>query len=95
MFLQPNEVGFLSHLKEARIPLVEFEIPAKKISNIQSQLEQLIGKNYFLNNVRSPPFPIPSSLPIYIHITNDFSVRARRLQVLPASLRLALAAQRV
>lgn len=51
MFLQPNEVGFLTHLKEARIPLVEFEIPAKKISNIQSQLEQLIGKNYFLNNV--------------------------------------------
>ncbi|KAK3719228.1 ATP-dependent RNA helicase [Vermiconidia calcicola] len=49
MFLQPNEVGFLSHLKEARIPLVEFEIPAKKIVDVQSQLEQLIGKNYYLN----------------------------------------------
>ncbi|KAK5164803.1 ATP-dependent RNA helicase [Saxophila tyrrhenica] len=49
MFLQPNEVGFLSHLKEARVPLVEFEMPAKKIVDIQSQLEQLIGKNYYLN----------------------------------------------
>ncbi|KAH9833946.1 ATP-dependent RNA helicase HAS1 [Teratosphaeria destructans] len=49
MFLQPNEVGFLSHLKEARVPLVEFEIPPKKIVDIQSQLEMLIGKNYYLN----------------------------------------------
>ncbi|EME82567.1 uncharacterized protein MYCFIDRAFT_163928 [Pseudocercospora fijiensis CIRAD86] len=49
MFLQPNEVGFLSHLKEAKVPLVEFEIPSKKILDIQSQLEMLIGKNYYLN----------------------------------------------
>jgi ATP-dependent RNA helicase DDX18/HAS1 len=49
LFLQPSEVGFLKHLKEARVPLVEFELPAKKILNIQSQLEMLIGKNYYLN----------------------------------------------
>lgn len=68
MFLQPNEVGFLSHLKEARVPLVEFEIPPKKISDIQSQLEQLIGKNYYLNKVRNSPFTIsPSS-----HTNNVF-----------------------
>ena len=53
MFLQPNEVGFLKHLKEARVPLVEFEMPEKKILNIQSQLEMLIGKNYYLNKVRT------------------------------------------
>lgn len=52
MFLQPNEAGFLSHLKEAKVPLVEFEIPPKKILDIQSQLEMLIGKNYYLNKVR-------------------------------------------
>jgi ATP-dependent RNA helicase DDX18/HAS1 len=51
MFLQPNEVGFLSHLKEAKVPLVEFELPPKKILDIQSQLEMLIGKNYYLNKV--------------------------------------------
>ncbi|KAL8949818.1 MAG: hypothetical protein Q9222_004105 [Ikaeria aurantiellina] len=49
MFLQPSEVGFLKHLKEARVPLVEFEFPTKRIMNIQSQLEKLIGQNYYLN----------------------------------------------
>ncbi|KAF1809783.1 ATP-dependent RNA helicase HAS1 [Eremomyces bilateralis CBS 781.70] len=49
MFLQPSELGFLKHLKEARVPLVEFELPEKKILNIQSQLEKLISKNYYLN----------------------------------------------
>lgn len=54
MFLQPNEVGFLGHLKEAKVPLVEFELPPKKILDIQSQLEMLIGKNYYLNKVSNP-----------------------------------------
>ncbi|KAL8730523.1 MAG: hypothetical protein Q9181_004622 [Wetmoreana brouardii] len=49
MFLQPSEIGFLKHLKEARVPLVEFEFPSKRIMNIQSQLEKLIGQNYYLN----------------------------------------------
>ncbi|KAL4778940.1 ATP-dependent RNA helicase has1 [Aspergillus varians] len=49
MFLQPSEVGFLKYLKEARVPVVEFEFPAKKIVNVQSQLEKLIGQNYYLN----------------------------------------------
>ncbi|KIX00865.1 ATP-dependent RNA helicase HAS1 [Rhinocladiella mackenziei CBS 650.93] len=51
MFLQPNEVGFLSQLKEARVPVVEFDFPAKKLVNIQSQLEKLIAQNYYLNKV--------------------------------------------
>ncbi|KAL9043652.1 MAG: hypothetical protein Q9214_003168 [Letrouitia sp. 1 TL-2023] len=49
MFLQPSEVGFLKHLKEARVPLVEFEFPSKRILNVQAQLEKLIGQNYYLN----------------------------------------------
>lgn len=51
MFLQPSEVGFLKHLKEARVPVVEFEFPNSKIVNVQSQLEKLIGQNYYLNKV--------------------------------------------
>lgn len=31
------------------VPLVEFDLPAKKILNIQSQLEKLITSNYYLN----------------------------------------------
>ncbi|WEW57629.1 ATP-dependent RNA helicase [Emydomyces testavorans] len=49
MFLQPSEVGFLKQLRDARVPVVEFEFPAKKIVNVQSQLEKLIGQNYYLN----------------------------------------------
>lgn len=49
LFLQPSEVGFLKYLKEARVPLTEYEIPAKKIMNIQSQLEKLISQNFYLN----------------------------------------------
>lgn len=49
MFLQPSEVGFLSHLKAARVPVVEFDFPSNKIVNVQSQLEKLISQNYYLN----------------------------------------------
>ncbi|KAI6250470.1 ATP-dependent RNA helicase HAS1 [Erysiphe necator] len=49
LFLQPSEVGFLIHLKNARVPIVEFEFPSKKIVNVQSQLEKLIAQNYYLN----------------------------------------------
>lgn len=31
------------------MPLVEFDLPEKKILNIQSQLEKLITSNYYLN----------------------------------------------
>lgn len=55
MFLQPSEVGFLKHLKDARVPVVEFEFPASKIVNVQSQLEKLIGQNYYLNKVSYLP----------------------------------------
>ncbi|KAF2859179.1 DEAD-domain-containing protein [Piedraia hortae CBS 480.64] len=49
MFLLPNEVGFLSHLKEARVPLTEFEIPQNKIVNIQSEFEAMIGNNHYMH----------------------------------------------
>ncbi|KAI1341692.1 P-loop containing nucleoside triphosphate hydrolase protein [Xylariaceae sp. FL0016] len=49
LFLQPHETAFLAHLKEARVPIVEYDFPAKKILNISSQLEKLINQNYYLN----------------------------------------------
>lgn len=49
LFLLPSELGFLSHLKTARVPVVEFDFPASKIVNVQSQLEKLISQNYYLN----------------------------------------------
>jgi ATP-dependent RNA helicase DDX18/HAS1 len=49
LFLQPHEAGFLSHLREARVPVVEFEFPSSKVRNIQSQLERLLQQNYHLH----------------------------------------------
>jgi len=49
LFLQPNEIGFLAHLKAAKVPVVEYDFPKNKILNVQSQLEKLIGQNYYLN----------------------------------------------
>ncbi|CAL1696486.1 unnamed protein product [Somion occarium] len=49
MFLLPSELGFLRFLKEAKVPLNEFSFPAEKIANVQSQLEKLLQKNYFLH----------------------------------------------
>lgn len=86
MFLQPSEVGFLKHLKEARVPVVEFEFPASKIVNVQSQLEKLIGQNYYLNKVRFRPIFPPST---YLILT-PFAVGQGWLPIIPSSIRLAL-----
>ncbi|KAG2180200.1 hypothetical protein INT43_003989 [Umbelopsis isabellina] len=49
LFLLPSELGFLRYLKHARVPLNEYQFPQNKIANVQSQLERLIEKNYYLN----------------------------------------------
>jgi len=36
-------------LKQARVPLNEFQFPVSKIANVQAQLEKLVEKNYYLN----------------------------------------------
>lgn len=49
LFLTPDERGFLQYLKEAKVPLNEYEFSWSKILNIQPQIEKLISRNYFLN----------------------------------------------
>ncbi|KAI8583031.1 hypothetical protein K450DRAFT_225982 [Umbelopsis ramanniana AG] len=49
LFLLPSELGFLRYLKHAKVPLNEYQFPTSKIANVQSQLEKLIEKNYYLN----------------------------------------------
>ncbi len=48
LFLLPEEIGFLRYLRKAKVPLNEYEYPKSKISNVQSQLEKLMEKNYYL-----------------------------------------------
>lgn len=49
LFLTPKELGFLQYLRDAKCALNEYEFPERKISRIQPQLENLIAKNYYLN----------------------------------------------
>ncbi|GLH13662.1 Probable ATP-dependent RNA helicase pitchoune [Gryllus bimaculatus] len=56
LILRPEELGFLRYLKEARVPLNEFDFSWNKIADIQLQLEQLISKNYFLNQAAKEAF---------------------------------------
>nr|CAG8588957.1 12780_t:CDS:10 [Entrophospora candida] len=37
LFLLPSELGFLRYLKQAKVPLNEYQFPANKIANVQSQ----------------------------------------------------------
>lgn len=39
----------MQYLKEAKVPLNEYEFSWSKILNIQPQIEKLISRNYFLN----------------------------------------------
>ncbi|XP_062116899.1 DEAD-box ATP-dependent RNA helicase 51 [Humulus lupulus] len=49
LFLIPEELQFLRYLKEAKVPVKEYEFSEKKLSNVQSHLEKLVGNNYYLN----------------------------------------------
>ncbi|KAI9713666.1 MAG: ATP-dependent RNA helicase [Chrysothrix sp. TS-e1954] len=70
LFLLPSEIGLLQHLKDARVPLVEFDFPTAKIANIQSQLESLVGKNYYLNKSAKDGFRS------YLHAYASHSMRS-------------------
>ncbi|XP_042436274.1 DEAD-box ATP-dependent RNA helicase 27-like [Zingiber officinale] len=48
LFLLPEELQFLIYLKEAKVPVKEYEFNAKKVPNLQSHLEKIVGENYFL-----------------------------------------------
>lgn len=50
LFLTPEETGFLRYLQAAaKVTLNEYEFPTSKVANVQSQLQSLIEKNYYLN----------------------------------------------
>ncbi|CAL5219532.1 g1383 [Coccomyxa viridis] len=50
LLLLPEEMGFLRYLKAAKVPLNEYEFPTSKVANVQSQLEKLVAKNYYLHS---------------------------------------------
>ncbi|CAB0020642.1 unnamed protein product [Nesidiocoris tenuis] len=49
LILRPEELGFLRYLKQAKVPLNEFEFSWNKVTDIQAQLEKLVKTNYALH----------------------------------------------
>ncbi|CAL4935421.1 unnamed protein product [Urochloa decumbens] len=49
LFLLPEELKLLIHLKAANISLTEYEFSEKLVPKSQSQLERIVAGNYFLN----------------------------------------------
>ncbi|XP_059611440.1 probable ATP-dependent RNA helicase pitchoune [Phlebotomus argentipes] len=56
LLLRPEEMDFLNYLKEAKVPLNEFDFAWNKIADVQLQLEHLMGKNYHLNQAGKEAF---------------------------------------
>ncbi|KAK7588121.1 hypothetical protein V9T40_005366 [Parthenolecanium corni] len=56
LILRPEEVGFLYYLKQAKIPLNEYDISWNKVTDVQNQLQLLISKNYFLHSSAKEAF---------------------------------------
>uniref|UniRef100_A0A2I3TR95 ATP-dependent RNA helicase n=1 Tax=Pan troglodytes TaxID=9598 RepID=A0A2I3TR95_PANTR len=63
LILCPEEMGFLHYLKQSKFPLSEFDFSWSKISDIQSQLEKLIGKNYFLHKAAQEAYKSYTRVP--------------------------------
>ncbi|OAA57953.1 dead box ATP-dependent RNA helicase [Niveomyces insectorum RCEF 264] len=70
LFLLPSEVGFLAYLREARVPVVEYEFPTNKVRNVQAQLEKLLGQNYYLHQSAKDGFRA------YLHAYASHSLRS-------------------
>ncbi|CAA0812513.1 DEAD-box ATP-dependent RNA helicase 51 [Striga hermonthica] len=85
LFLIPEELQFLLHLKAAKVPLKEYEFDQKKLPNVQSYLERLVSNNYYLN--KSAKDAYKSYIESYKgHSTKDiFNIHRLDLQAVAAS----------
>ncbi|KAK9726112.1 hypothetical protein RND81_05G191200 [Saponaria officinalis] len=85
LFLIPEELQFLSYLKNERVPVKEYDYDQKKLANVQSHLVKLVGNNYYLN--KSAKDAYKSYISAYnSHSMKDvFNVHKLDLQAVAAS----------
>ena len=69
LFLLPEELNFLKYLKQAKVPLAEYEFPPSKLANVQAQLEKLVAKNYYLHKSARDAYRS------YLHAYNSHSLK--------------------
>lgn len=49
LFLYKSELGFVRYLKQAKVPMIEYDFKENKLANVGLQYTKLIQKNYFLH----------------------------------------------
>eukprot|EP00316_Scyphosphaera_apsteinii_P023121 CAMPEP_0119304746 /NCGR_PEP_ID=MMETSP1333-20130426/5888_1 /TAXON_ID=418940 /ORGANISM="Scyphosphaera apsteinii, Strain RCC1455" /LENGTH=603 /DNA_ID=CAMNT_0007307679 /DNA_START=17 /DNA_END=1829 /DNA_ORIENTATION=- len=69
LFLLPEELTFLKYLKQANVPVNEYEFPQSKLANVSAQLEKLVSKNYYLHKSARDAYRS------YIHAYNSHSLK--------------------
>ncbi|KAL0535524.1 hypothetical protein IC582_029855 [Cucumis melo] len=85
LFLIPEELQFLRYLKAAKVPVKEYEFSDKKLANVQSHLEKLVGSNYHLNKAAKDAYRT-YLLAYNSHSMKDiFNVHRLDLQAIAAS----------
>lgn len=52
LILRPEELGFLRYLKQAKVPLNEFEFSWSKIADIQLQVIRINNNTFFYRQVK-------------------------------------------
>lgn len=50
LFLREEELGYLQVLRDADVPLKEFEFSWNTIADVQSKIRKLLKQNYHLSN---------------------------------------------
>lgn len=69
LFLLPEEATFLKYLRQAQVPVSEYEFPSSKLANVQAQLEKLVAKNYYLHKSARDAYRS------YLHAYNSHSLK--------------------
>ncbi|KAL4859874.1 ATP-dependent RNA helicase has1 [Chlorella vulgaris] len=89
LMLLPEELSFLKYLKAAKVPLNEYEFPTSKLSNVQSQLEKLVEKNYYLHQSAKEAFRSYILAYNSHHLKDTFNVHALDLKAVARSFGFA------
>ncbi|KAH9603800.1 hypothetical protein KSS87_000578 [Heliosperma pusillum] len=91
LFLTPEELLFLSHLKKHKVPVKQHEFDKKKVPKVQSHLEKLVGNNYYLNKSAKDAFRAYISSYKSHFMKDAFNIQTLDLQAVATSFCLTCA----
>ncbi len=68
-------------MQAAKVPLNEYEFPSNKIANVQSQLEKLVEKNYYLHQSARDAYRYAALRPSVLSIVSPAVGRSQGLML--------------